>query len=310
MAEVIYKGIFGSRLYGTFNENSDTDIRQIHKNSLEEIILKKGSNVFSEHSNPDSKNSSKDYDFESKELRRFVRDLLSGQTYAHNLLFSPESCWLAYSPIWLELQANKSKLVTKNIKPYLGYIKGQKDKYLKKGDKLKELINLKKLLSNYSGKTLLGKIYQPTDRLDFEHIKLGKSFNSSSKKDEDMLIVVDSKYPLNRTLKEVLKSIDGKIEAFGERSRKAAENAGWDEKAMYHAFRVVWEFETLLQTGELKFPSRFRELMKKIRNGDYKKEFLEYWLLSEIARVEKIENHLPEPDYEYWDNWILEKYLK
>ena len=42
--KLIYKGIFGSHLYGTNNENSDLDVKQIHQNSLEEIILKKAQN--------------------------------------------------------------------------------------------------------------------------------------------------------------------------------------------------------------------------------------------------------------------------
>lgn len=102
--------------------------------SLEDIILKRGSNVFSEQSNPTSRNSNKDLDFESKELRIFIRDCLGGQTYALNLLFSPKNMWLEHDPIWEEIQENRHKLVTNKLKPFLGYIRGQKDKYSKKGD--------------------------------------------------------------------------------------------------------------------------------------------------------------------------------
>ena len=57
----------------------------------------------------------------------------------------------------------------------------------------------------------------------FEHISIKKKFNQSSKHHENMLQVVDSFYPLHRQISEVLKSISGKIEAFGERTKKASE---------------------------------------------------------------------------------------
>ena len=41
MSKIIFQGIFGSHLYGTNVETSDTDIRQVHKDSLDNIILRK-----------------------------------------------------------------------------------------------------------------------------------------------------------------------------------------------------------------------------------------------------------------------------
>lgn len=310
MSKVIYRGVFGSHLYGTFNENSDRDERQIHQDSLENIILKKGSNVFSNHSNPSTKNTKDDLDFESTELREFVWKCLSGQSFALNLIFTPKHLWLESSDVWEELQENKHKLVTRNVNPFIGYCKSMCQKYSKKGDKLKELKKVYEIISKHSSKETLASIFSVDDVLDFEHISIQKKFNQSSKHHEDMLQVVDSFYPLHRQISEVLKSISGKIEAFGERSKKASEDGGIDLKAYYHAFRVCWELEELLIDGKLTFPSRYSGLMLEMRNGKYSHEHLDFWLETEIQRVLKIPNNLPEADHDFWNGWLLEKYLK
>ena len=125
-----------------------------------------------------------------------------------------------------------------------------------------------------------------------------------------MLHVVDSSYPLTRQISECLGSISGKIDAFGKRSQKALENDGTDLKAYYHSFRVCYELEELLTYGYLKFPNKFSKILLEIRSGKYSREFLDWWLTTEIERVLKIENHLSEPDQKFWNEWILEKYLK
>ena len=308
MTKVIYKGIFGSQLYGTHNENSDTDVRQIHQASLDDIILRRSSNVYSEQTNPQKRNDKDDLDFESKELRIFINDCLLGQTYSQDLLHSPRNLWLEYSDTWLEVQSLKHKLVTNQIKPFLCYCKNQRDKYSKKGDKLNELIRLKEILEKENPKTYLSELFQPTDILDFQHISMGKSFNSGSKQYEEMLVCVDSKFPLSRQICDVMKSLNGKIDAFGKRAQKASENNGIDLKATYHAFRVAWELEELLNYGSLQFPLKRKDLLLDMRSGKYDKNFLDYWLVQEIERITDIPNNLPEPDQEFWDNWLLEKY--
>lgn len=301
--ELIYKGLFGSRLYGTHNENSDYDVRQIHKSSLEEIILKKTRDNI-------DKNESFEVDFESKELRTFISSCLSGQTFSMDVLFTPQHLWKETSDIWLDLQRNRSKLVTKNMGSFMSYCRGQAGKYSKKGDKLNEILELKEILEKHNPGNVLGTVFNDTDVLKFEHIKIEKKFNSGSKRDETMLKVVESHHPFNRKISDVLKSVNLKIDAYGGRSKKASQNKGIDLKAYYHAFRVSWEFEELLTTGELIFPSKRKDLMINMRTGVYTKSFLDHWITEEIERIEKIENTLPEPDHKFWDNWILETYLK
>lgn len=301
--EIIYKGVFGSRLYGVNNNNSDLDIRQIHKHSLEEIILKKAQNDI-------QKDEGSEVDFESKELRTFITSCLSGQTFSMDILFTPPNLWKDVSDTWLDIQKNRSKLVTKNMGSFMSYCRGQAGKYSKKGDKLNEIIELKEILRKHNPGNVLGTVFKESDVLKFEHIKIETIFNTGSKRNETMLKVVKSHHPFNRKISDVLKSIDLKIDAYGDRSKKASQNKGIDLKAYYHAFRVAWEFEELLTTGELIFPSKRKDLMINMRTGVYTKAFLDHWITEEIERIERIENNLPEPDHKFWDNWLLEQYLK
>ena len=302
MTDIIYKGCFGSKLYGVSNSNSDTDIRQIHQSTFEEIFLKKDIETVC------SKNG--DIDFESKELRRFIYDCLSGQSYAHDLLYTPSNMWYIISDTWLDIQKLKHKLITNNIGGYMSYCRGQAGKYSKRGDKLNELIKLRDILLKFNSKDPLRLVFDENDILDFEHICIERKFNSGSKTYETMLRTVESYYPFDRKISDVLGSLNLKIDSFGDRSKKASQNKGIDLKAYYHAFRVAWEFEELLETGELKFPSKRKDLLINMRTGIYSKAFLDHWITEEINRIEAIPNNLPKPDQEFWDSWLLEKYKK
>lgn len=301
--EIIYNGVFGSHLYGVNNNNSDLDIRQIHKHSLEEIILKKVQNNI-------QKDEDSEVDFESKELRTFISSCLSGQTFSMDILFTPPNLWKEVSDTWLDIQKNRSKLVTKNMGSFVSYSRGQAGKYSKKGDKLNEIVELKEILEKHKPGDILGTVFGIDDVLKFEHIKIEKKYNTGSKRDETMLKVVESHHPFNRKISDVLKSINLKIDSYGGRSKKASQNKGIDLKAYYHSFRVIWEYEELLTTGELIFPSKRKDLMINMRTGVYTKAFLDHWITEEIERIERIENNLPEPDHKFWDNWLLEQYLK
>ena len=302
MTKVIYKGCFGSKLYGVSNSNSDTDIRQIHQSTFEEILFKKDQESICQ--------KIAEIDFESKELKRFIYDCLSGQTYALDIIFTPRNLWYEVSDTWYEIQRYRNKLVTNDGSGFMSYCRGQAGKYSKRGDKLNELIKLRDILLKFNSKDPLRLVFDENDILDFEHICIERKFNSGSKTYETMLRTVESYYPFDRKISDVLGSLNLKIDSFGDRSKKASQNKGIDLKAYYHAFRVAWEFEELLETGELKFPSKRKDLLINMRTGIYSKAFLDHWITEEINRIEAIPNNLPKPDQEFWDAWLLERYKK
>ena len=78
---IIFRTVYGSRLFGTHNENSDTDYKQIHKENLRNIVLKKDKDNVTKNTNARGKNTKDDVDDDSKELRQYIRDCLTGQPF-------------------------------------------------------------------------------------------------------------------------------------------------------------------------------------------------------------------------------------
>jgi predicted nucleotidyltransferase len=112
---VLLTTVYGSHLYGTSTPESDRDFKQIHMNSTDVILIGKEIKCFNRNSNANGKNTSEDIDFESKELKHFIKEALSGQTYAIDLLHTPRELMITTSPLWEEILANKNKLITRNI---------------------------------------------------------------------------------------------------------------------------------------------------------------------------------------------------
>lgn len=303
--KVLFKSVFGSHLYGTNNANSDRDFKQIHQESLENIILKRDKSNVTKQSNSKTKNTSSDVDFESKELRQFIHDCLHGQTYALDLLFTPEVHWLETSDTWKEIVELRHKLVTKNIAPFLGYCRTQATIYSNKGNKYTEYLKVYGILSHANVSQKLKDVLEPDmfDNMDY----VGIFDKHHSGKVESYLKVGQSEFPMTRQIADVLTSIKTKIDEYGDRTKGSSN--GVDVKAFYHAFRVCWELEEILTTSKIVFPSAKVGHLLNIREAKFTREELITWLTSEIERVLEIPNVLPEPDFEFWDSWLLKQYL-
>jgi predicted nucleotidyltransferase len=110
--KVIMKSIYGSHLYGTSTPTSDMDYKQIHMNPLDLILIGKDKGCFNQNTNNSGRNTKDDVDFESKELRTFIHDCLTGVTYAQDLLFTPDHLIMESSDLWKEIISLRHKLVT------------------------------------------------------------------------------------------------------------------------------------------------------------------------------------------------------
>lgn len=314
MDKIIYKGIFGSKLYGTSTPSSDNDFKQIHQASIESIVLGKSVDNINMSTNPKVRNTSSDVDFESKELRQFIKDCLGGQTYAFDMLFTPKKLWEYSTPTWIDLISRREKLLTNNITPFIGYCRSQSMKYSLKGEKLNTLMLLKdKILSNIDYVKMTVSLFFEKNpeltKLKYVRKYTKKLVSASSTKDEVYYDIVLTSTPGERQIAEVLPSINLQIKNYGARAKEAMDNQGIDLKAYYHALRICWELEQYLTTGEIVFPCPKRDILLKVRLGEFSKDYVEHFIEDEIERVLKIENTLPDADYEYWDNWILNRYV-
>lgn len=308
--EIIYLGAFGSHLYGTNVPTSDDDFQGVFKDSLRDIILGKSKDDIDESDKINQKNSAGDLDKKWKELRIFIKNCLRGDTHSMNMIFTPKHHWKQSSPTWEFIHENRHLLVSNNIKPFVSYCRKQSLKYSQKGDKMKTLDEIIKRIESYGKKSTVTQFFNENlDLLELKHMdRYDKTLRSGGI--EDYFDIVRSSCPGNRMLDELLRNVKGQYDGYGERTKKAMEDGGFDRKAYYHALRICWELEEYLLTGELTFPSPKRDELMKVRTGEYSNEYVEKWIDEEIERVKLIPNTLPEAKTEFWENWIMDIYSK
>ena len=171
--KILFKTKFGSHLYGTDTPKSDLDYKGIFQASLEDIILKKDKHVHYESTKKSSagyRNSPEDIDMEYKELREFLREAMAGQTYALDMIFSTPNLWQETSNEWDFIVKNRQKLLSKNVQPFLGYIRQQTAKYGLKGARLSELQRVLKYFEQKPEKELVGDHIEGLDLSEFVSI--------------------------------------------------------------------------------------------------------------------------------------------
>lgn len=315
--KTIFKTIFGSHLYGTNTEKSDKDYKGIYIEPIENIILKRDKDVIVSTTKKDKsegvRNTAEDVDIEMKELRRFLYDAKSGQTYALDMLFSNEDLWIEFSKEWRFIVDNRHKLLSKNVQPYVGYIRQQTGKYGLKGSRLGELLRVIEYLKGFDIKRPL---YSVMNGLNFSEFVQKVEIENPRPHGEtpivsEFLDVLGKKFQLNRSLEHVLPSLEKMNEMYGQRSILAMKNEGVDWKAVSHAFRCCYQLIELAETQNITFPLKEAAYIKKIKCGEIPyvelQEKLSNLMEEAIAKVEK--SDLPQyPDNAFWEDFVLSIY--
>ena len=258
--KILFKTIFGSHLYGTNSETSDHDYKGVFMESIDAIILKRDRTVILNCTKPDKgfgiRNTKDDVDTEFKEVRRFLHDCQQGQTYALDMLFTPEKFWLERSSAWEYIINCRHKLLSKNVKPYIGYIRQQTGKYGLKGSRLGELLRVIDYLKMFDIKQPLYSILN-----DFQQSEFAKVVEITNERPhgetsitETFLEVLGKKFQSTRLIKDVLPSLEKLNSMYGGRAKLAMQNEGVDWKAVSHAFRCCYQLIELAKTHRINFP--------------------------------------------------------
>jgi RNA repair pathway DNA polymerase beta family len=308
----ILKTIYGSHLFSLDTPDSDKDYKGIFQASIEDIILRRDLKTINESTNSsDTKNSNQDEDIELKELRTFISDCLAGQTYALEMLFTPSEFILESSPTWEFIQVNRAKLVPNDLQPFIGYAFSQSSKYSLRGVRLLELERVIKWFQAQDPNVKLGSIIDKLEMSDYTFTQVYKhKLKLQTHPDEERLCCLGMIFQYNKPIKECLPTLLKRLDQYGSRSETNKDNGGVDWKAYSHAFRLMYEWEQLLTTGGLSFPTPNRDYVLGVKLGKYGIEETQDNLFEEFARISKIPNNLPEPDIEFWNNFLVEAYTK
>lgn len=315
---ILFKTLFGSHLYGTDTEKSDKDYKGIFLASLDDIILKQDKHVIydcTKNSAAGYRNSPDDIDIEYKELREFLREAMAGQTYALDMLFSNKALWITNSPEWEFIIQNRSKLLSKNVQPFLGYIRQQTAKYGLKGARLAELQRVLKYFEQLPEKDLIGDHIKGLELSEFVRVYevTNERPNGLPALTETYLKVLGKKFQLKTQIQHIIRPLRKFDEEYGGRSRMAAKNEGVDWKAVSHAFRCSYQLIELATHQEIVFPLKEAEFLKQVKTGQIPWLELQDKLTELMDKSFKALESSPlpkEPDKEFWHKFIIQTYAK
>ena len=309
--KVIFRTIFGSRLYGTSGPNSDFDVKSVYLPLPEDMLCNtnKLTPVHSEYMKDGVK-----YDCENIPLQTFLRFASEGQTMAYDMLFAPKEMWLQEEnedfTVWEKhIAPNRKKFITQKCLNFVAYAIGQAVKYGKKGESLNILRQSVAQLMTVSDRhaPIRYIIENNSDILSFPY-KIENGRNN-----ERYIVIQNLYFPVGASVKTIIEGLENKIAKYGVRAEAAARSAGMDLKALSHAYRALCEAEELIDSKEIVFPLKNADKIKQIKYGNINMnaEDIANFLLSEAKRVEaKIKSSdLPLHASEY-NSLIVEAYQR
>jgi len=314
---ILFKGVFGSRLYSTNNESSDYDYKGIFLVPIRDCILGGYSRNINIKTNTEKnvKNSAEDSDTELYALQEFIKLALQGQTVAIDMLSTPKDKTLISSPEWEILVANRKRFYTKRMSAFIGYSKSMQCKFTQRAEKLNVFRDTLKILEGIKTSfPLEANLWDIWNLLpeDNNRKKIEVDSNRSSK-NRWVYEVNGKKLQSFASIDYAIEILKIQIEDYGKRVRQAAETNNIDKKSLHHAFRVALELKQILKEGDLVFPLPETQFLKQIKYGelDFFKDGLEVKFANLLDEIEYLiqKSSLPDkPDRDWANNFILSCY--
>jgi len=277
--KTVAKILFGSKLYGTDTPASDTDYKEIYIPDSKSLVIGNAKNHMSNNTGTDGmKNTSEDIDHEIFSLKYFIDLAMAGETVAIDMIHAPADK-VVYSDlphVWKELQANRDKFYTTDMKSYLGYVRKQAAKYGVKGSRMAALRQVADVLkSTPNTVNSEGGLAHRQRRVDeISHLLPVNEFcewtvDTNQKAGcQNFYVVFGRKFQMTISVEEMKRSIYKLWDEYGARARQAEQNNGIDFKALSHALRGGYQLQEIYQTGDLVYPLKKAEHIKAVKNGE------------------------------------------
>ena len=313
--KTIARIIFGSHLYGTNTETSDTDYKSIHLPPARDILLQKVTDSTG-HAviRPEGeKNTPDDIDDESYSLQRYLQLLAEGQTVAIDMLFAPANFQLTSTHYWGEIYHNRHKLLTKKSASFLGYCRTQANKYGIKGSRVsaaKKAMEFFEVWNKVDPHEKVGYAVSMDMVPSSEHERVYEK-ETTHGHTEQYYECCNRSVGFKNTVKEAYGIYKRIYEEYGKRARLAEANEGVDYKALSHAVRVGTEALELLNTGHVTFPLPNKEHILQIKKGmlQYKTVATEIEsLLEQVEKASVTSKLREEPDWDWINDCVVTAY--
>lgn len=320
--KTIIRTTFGSHLYGTSTPSSDFDYKSIFIPDAKDILLQRVKQAINTQRPKGfgEKNFAGENDEESFSLQKYLHLIAEGQTVALDILFTPDQHIIGEPmPEWLEIVANKDKLITKQASSFVGYCRQQASKYGVKGARLAAardaLELLDKMVAWNSGSVKLEIIQHKLIEETAKHPDY-MEFLMIDQPNSDPInhwVVCGRKLPFNTSLRNAFNVVNKLVADYGSRTIQAEKDGGVDWKALSHSIRIANQAIELLDTGKITFPLPNASYILDIKTGKvpYKVIGEEIENLLEIVEAKMLTSVLPaKPDKEWIDDFIYRTYEK
>jgi len=297
--QVVYITMYGSKLYGTDNPNSDTDYKGIFIPHKKDVLLKRDIEHYNFNSNENNtKNSKEDIDLQLFSIYKFFSLLKKGETGAIDILFSMfrEDTQVYHDPSFTRLmKENYKKFYNRNLHSFVGYCVGQSKVYNVRGERFNELhafVNYFNALVKEQGANKLETMFPQIDQLFEEHpykyinyVMADTARGSGEVKQGQYVEVLGKRFLGTVTVAYFSEKITEMEEQFGNRARASAK--GVDFKALSHAVRVIDEVEELIDEAFITFPLKNRVYITSVKEGNEKLEDVMAYIDGKLTVVQK-----------------------
>lgn len=147
---VLMRTRFGSHLYGTATEGSDTDYKGVFLPSRKMVLLQRvPKSIRFDTKHGHGKNTKDDIDVEYYSLQYFLRLACQGQTIVLDMLHTTKECTEVTSDVWEYLQDHRKDFYTRNLKAFIGYAYQQAAKYGLRSGRLGNVKQVIEVLEKY-----------------------------------------------------------------------------------------------------------------------------------------------------------------
>jgi Predicted nucleotidyltransferase. len=284
-AVCIAKIVHGSNLFGTSNQESDTDVKSVWLPAARDILLGR-IDWTGFDSDSARRNTSSDIDHEQHDLIRFLRAVSAGHPVAVEMVFAPETAFLGDPhPIWQEIVSLAPASIPASISKFLGFIDRQAADFGIGGDRISAVTTALAFLDeakNRHPKASIADVAQElVEACASSFVKLEMKADGSQ-----FLQIAGRSTPVENKVSVAQRLASSIIIAFEDRARKLAERDKRDWKAVSHAIRLAEEAVELSTLGRISLPRPNAEELIGIKSGK----------VSTAEVADKIEAILPEID--------------
>jgi hypothetical protein len=278
---LIYLTNFGSKLYGTDNEKSDTDLKGIYIPNQE--IMNLGKHFYDRNidslilnSNKYGKNGVDDFDVEIYSLQYFILLCTKGNVNALDLLFSftNKSAVQFTTDIMKELVLPNMRLFinTTNVHSFVGYCVSQSMKNGIRSNKYNSLTTFIKYIENIDilkqSQITINEMISNMSKEDYSELIETVDFVSIGEtKNIKYLSICGKKHQLTIKVSELVGRLKVQEKEYGNRTKDTLDTGNIDWKAVSHSVRVIYECKELFLDNVITFPLKERELIKNIKYG-------------------------------------------